>query len=455
MKNKVQNFNLVYTALRPIVEFATRSHYNRFLIKGKENIPSDGDIIIAPNHQNALMDTLLLLCTTRKPIVYLCRADIFSNPTIANILYWLKILPVYRIRDGKENLSKNEEIFNLSKNVLINHVPLCLFAEGRHNNKHQMLPLVKGMFRIAGETQKELIDRPLYIIPTGIDYDEYERTQSNVIVNFGKAIDIRPFMELYRSNEPAALNAMRNTLADSLSMQMHHINSTNLYEEFYSFCKICNKDERVRLKRKNTAWNRFLTRKEITSYLDNAEKEQNKHLPNLIDFIRKYKEECHKIGLREDYLSDKWSLLKLIATTCTFVLILLSLFFFSSVRQFFLFGILCFPLILVPTYLIPQRIIKDTQFRSSINFAIRFGFSILYSLGLWIFAATKGWIPLVASILGSFVIAYFSGNILRGLKSLSENWKYIFLRLFKPKKIMSILQLKKSLHKSYLTILDK
>lgn len=455
MKKEVQKFNLAYTLLRPVVEFATRSHYNRFIIKGKENIPSDGDIIIAPNHQNALMDTLLLLCTTRKPIVYLCRADIFAKPAIANILHWLKILPVYRIRDGKENLSKNEEIFNLSKNVLIDHVPLCLFAEGRHNNKHQMLPLVKGMFRIAGETQKELADRPLYIVPTGIDYDEYERTQSNVIVNFGKAIDVRPFMELYHSNEPAALNAMRDTLSQSLAMQMHHIESTNLYEEFYSFCKICNKEERNRLGRKNNAWTRFTTRKEITTHLDKAEKEQDKNLTDLIDNIRKYKTTCQTVGIREDFLSEKWNPIKLAVATLAFILLILSAFIFTPVRETVLFGILCFPLILVPTYLIPKRIIKDTQFRSSINFAIRFGFSIIYSLGLWIFAATKGLIPLVACLLGTFLIAYCSGNILRGLKNLSENWKYIFLRLQKSKQVKQLLQLKKSLYESYLVILKK
>lgn len=455
MKNKVQKFNFAYTVLRPLVEFATRSHYNRFTIKGKENIPSDGDIIIAPNHQNALMDTLLLLCTTRKPIVYLCRADIFANPIIASILHWLKILPIYRIRDGKDNLSKNEEIFNLSKGVLVDHVPLCLFAEGRHNNRHQLLPLVKGMFRIAGETQKQLQNRPLYIIPTGIDYDEYERTHSNVIVNFGKAINIGQFMELYNSNEPAALNAMRDSLSHSLTTQMHHIASTNLYEEFYSFSKICNTDERIRIGRKNNAWTRFLTRKEITANLDKAEKEQNQNLSNLIDIIRNYKEECQKIRLREDFISEKWSPLKLGVATCSLLLVLTSAFLLSPVRNLLLFCILCFPLILFPTYLIPRKIIKDTQFRSSINFAIRFGFSIIYSLALWIFAATKGWLLLLTSVLGTLLMAYFSGNILRGLKSLSENWKFIFLRIHKSKQVKKILQLKKSLYKSYLLILKK
>ena len=43
----------------------------------------------------------------------------------------------------------------------------------------------KGMFRIAGETQQKLGDHPLYIVPTGIDFDEYERPYSNLVVNIG------------------------------------------------------------------------------------------------------------------------------------------------------------------------------------------------------------------------------------------------------------------------------
>lgn len=456
MKKPVQKFNLSYTALRPIVEFATRSHYNRFITRGKENIPSDGNIIIAPNHQNALMDTLLLLCTRpAKSIVYLCRADIFANPTIANILHWLKILPVYRIRDGKENLSKNEEIFNLSKHVIIDKVPLCLFAEGKHNNKHQMLPLVKGMFRIAGETQKELNDKPLYIVPTGIDYDDYERPQSNAIVTFGKPIDIRPFMEMYNENEPAALNAMRDTLAASLKLEMHHIGSTDFYDEFYMLSKIFNNDERKRLHRTNTVWNRFITRKEITANLDRAEQEQHENLPKVVELVREYQAKCQKAGLREELVSERWGWLKLSVVTLIAALLIASLVLFKPVRMAALALVICFPLILLPTHLISRKIIKDTQFRSSINFAIRFGVSLIYTLALWIFAATKGWAILLATIIGTLAIIYFSGNILRGLKSLSENWKFVFHRCFKASKTKQLLQLKKTLYEAYLVILDK
>jgi hypothetical protein len=76
--------------------------------------------------------------------------------------------------------------------------------------------LRKGLFRVAGEAQLKLGDRPLYIVPVGIDFDDYELPYSNLVVNIGQPIAVQPFMATYRENEPLALNRMRDALAAAL-----------------------------------------------------------------------------------------------------------------------------------------------------------------------------------------------------------------------------------------------
>ena len=210
MSKAIQADNWLYNLLSPLVQFGCRCHYNRFDVHGLDNLPSDGAYIIAPCHQQALMEPLAVLCFSPTPPVFLARADIFRRPTLRAILTFLKIMPVYRIRDGQESLGKNQEIFDRCRDVLLDGYPLCLMAEGRHNNRHSLLPLRKGMFRIAGETQLALGEKPLYIVPTGIDFDDYERPYSNLVVNIGKPIPVQPFMETYRDNEAQALNQMRD-----------------------------------------------------------------------------------------------------------------------------------------------------------------------------------------------------------------------------------------------------
>ena len=227
MKSKLTDFNLFYTLCFPVVQFATLCHYRRIVIKGKDNIPDDEKYILAPCHQNALMDPLVVLYMENKPVVFLARADIFKKPLARLLLTWLRISPVYRIRDGRDQLSNNEAIFNTARQVVEEGMPLCLMAEGTHNDKHQLLPLVKGMFRIAGATQMELGDSPLYIVPVGLDYDDYERPYSSVMVNVGKPIDVRNFMDDFESKEPVALNRMRDALTTALKAQIHHVDSVD------------------------------------------------------------------------------------------------------------------------------------------------------------------------------------------------------------------------------------
>ena len=105
IKNKrlrhIQDNNWIYNLLSPVVQYGFRCHYRSFVVRGIENLPTDSPYIIAPCHQQALMEPLAVLCFAPKPPVFLARADLFNNPTLRRILTFLKIMPVYRIRDGQ------------------------------------------------------------------------------------------------------------------------------------------------------------------------------------------------------------------------------------------------------------------------------------------------------------------------------------------------------------------
>ena len=64
------------------------------------------------------MDPLAVMFSINKQIVFLARADIFKNKIAAKFLHFLKILPVFRIRDGKENLNNNDLTFDVSYNFV-------------------------------------------------------------------------------------------------------------------------------------------------------------------------------------------------------------------------------------------------------------------------------------------------------------------------------------------------
>ncbi|HOW31024.1 MAG TPA: 1-acyl-sn-glycerol-3-phosphate acyltransferase, partial [Bacteroidales bacterium] len=123
--------------------------YRWVTINGRENIPHNTPIIFAANHQNALMDALAMLYARKGKVVFLARADIFKSKFVASLLHFLKIMPVYRMRDGYEALGQNEETFDNAANVLKHNTPIAMLPEGNHAGFKRLRPLKKGICRIA------------------------------------------------------------------------------------------------------------------------------------------------------------------------------------------------------------------------------------------------------------------------------------------------------------------
>jgi len=461
MSKAVQDNNKLYNLLSPLVQFGTRCHYNSFDVHGIENLPTDGSYIIAPCHQQALMEPLAVLVFAPKPPVFLARADLFKKPTLRAILTFLKIMPVYRIRDGQENLGKNAEIFDLSRNVLLDGYPLCLMAEGRHNNRHHLLNMGKGMFRIAGETQLKLGDHPLFIVPTGIDFDEYERPYSNLVVNIGKPIPVQPFMESYRDNEPVALNQMRDALRDALLPMMHDIRDEEHYEEVMTLCNVLNKELRKREGVMNNAWNRFLMRQKIANRMDALSAEgDNPRFKSLIDKSHTLRGRLDKLKLGEKMVSEHWSFAGTLLSLLPVAALIAAVTMVPAVRWVVLFCLLCFPIPLIPTHLIVKKKVADPQFRSSFNFGIRFFFSILYAfvIGIVMACCGGGWMSRLAD-LGAWwgliavgvlhIEARIAGLTINYLRDIVYNCRYWLLRIFRSRRMGEIEKIYKELKSEY------
>jgi len=173
-----------------------RRSYRRFKYVGKENIPTDGAVIFAPNHTNALCDAMAILGIDHGQKVFVARADIFKDPKKAAILNWLKIMPISRVRDGLEEVRHNDETMNKAVDVLRDGVPFCIFAEGTHHPDRSILPLSKGIFRIALQANESFgHEKPVYIVPVGIEYGDYFHLWDSVQVTIGEPINVTSFVE--------------------------------------------------------------------------------------------------------------------------------------------------------------------------------------------------------------------------------------------------------------------
>ena len=191
-------------------------YYRKIELRNATIIPRNKAVIIAPNHQNALMDALGIVFMIPFQTVFMTRADIFAKPFIFKILTFLKMAPIYRKRDGMANLSKNEEVFDETTRILIDHHnPLCLFPEGNHGDRRRLRPLVKGIFRIAFKAQEAAKEEPMVqIIPVGIDYSHYQKFRQTLFLNFGQPIEVSEYWKQYEQNQALGINALRDRLIE-------------------------------------------------------------------------------------------------------------------------------------------------------------------------------------------------------------------------------------------------
>ena len=236
-EKKIQDYSWWYNTLRYYVDLVLKLSYRNVRYVGTENIPQNGAVIYAPNHTNALMDALVILAMDRKPKVFVARADIFKNKMLAKIFHFLKILPIMRMRDGIDEVRKNDETINKAVDVLRDRVPFCIFPEGTHQAKFSSLPLSKGIFRIAFQAQELMPDMPLWIVPVGIRYGSFFRFRSTVRVQIGDPINVRDFMEEHVDYPmQVQINLAKDMLTERMKQSIFYIPDDENYSAMYEIC---------------------------------------------------------------------------------------------------------------------------------------------------------------------------------------------------------------------------
>ena len=239
MKQHIQDKDWFYTFLRYFVDWSVRSSFRKYQIENIENLPKEGSVIWASNHTNALMDPMVMLPANKIRKVFVARADIFKKNWAKRVLYFLRVMPIYRIRDGINAVKHNDEAIDQATGVIMDGVPFIIFPEATHRAKHSLLKLSKGIFHIAENAIEKSNGKPVYIQPIGVEYSDYFRFRNKVLVRFGKPINVNRFLEEH-SDEPApvAMLQMRGILTEALAKEIVYIPDDEDYDAIWEYAKL-------------------------------------------------------------------------------------------------------------------------------------------------------------------------------------------------------------------------
>ena len=418
--NNIEEKSLGYSLLYTTVRFWHNVvFYKKVIVVNKQNIPKDANVIFTPNHQNALMDALALLFTIPRRLVFMARADIFAKPALAAILYFIKILPIYRSRDGKGSVQKNKAVFVRTVDVLTAGCGLVLLPEGSHEGVHKIRPLKKGFARIAFQTEESNnFSLDIKIVPIGIDYSNYQDFRTTLIVNFGAAISVSDYYDQFKENPALAINGLKDDLEGKMKELIVNIESEEYYE-LYDLLKDIYNDkmrESMGLTERNHP-NKFKADRELIRLLGRFEKENPEEMPALDKLVKSYSAKRNRYGFSNELLQE--------GRVSVFSLMLKSAWLVATLPVF-IFGFL--------NNMLPWGItvwagskIKDPQFKSSFKFVVlMLAFPIFYILQTVVFAlfCKLSWGPWIylLSLPISAVLAWWWNS---GFKHLKNQWKFL------------------------------
>lgn len=403
-----------YTLLKKYTAFVQSIYYQEICIVNLENVPDDDPVIFAPNHQNALMDALSILLNIKKQPVFMARADIFKQKTVKEILSFLKIIPVFRIRDGIDNLSQNDETFNIALNVLKSGQSVGMMPEGNHGDQHRLRPLKKGISRFAFKAQEDFGNTArLKIVPVGLEYSHYSNFRSRLLIIFGKPIDVSEYSTLYNESPQQALNLLREKLAEELKKYMIDIDTDEYYDLIFNIKELYGGRLQQMQNLKDDFYGRFLADKQITDKLVKTAYHNPIKLEEFKPLVNEYLSGLKRLNLRNWVMDTTKPAKKEV--------------YFDILRYvlFVPFFVIATAVNIIP-YVICDKFskrTKDPQFVSSFKFVIGlFLFPIWYLLIMVmpIPLITKGLILLTMPILGILSFDYFIS-----LKKVYAKYRYL------------------------------
>ncbi len=198
--------SMLYRLLKIAARLALPLFTKRIVISNAHALQNKGPLLLAVNHPNSFFDALVLGAYMQQPVYFLSRGDVFKNKNIRRLLGILKMIPIYRIRDGKDMLSLNEETFVKSVEVLRNNGVLLIFVEGFCAYQTTLqLPLKKGAPRILQTCWQQ--GNNAKVLPVWLQYSSFNQLGNTIHIRlgevFGKEIigDVHAATCLARINE--------------------------------------------------------------------------------------------------------------------------------------------------------------------------------------------------------------------------------------------------------------
>lgn len=233
---------MLYGIFKPLVSIALHAYFKRIDIIGAQRLEEEGVIFVC-NHPSALIDPILIACSSVKPIYFLAGAEWFGQGLKSWVLqHEFNMIPVYRpwIANGKENGTEkgkengtagNKEMFSASNRSLAQGKRIIIFPEASSKTVPWIRDIKTGAARIKLGADAHIgPGKSIKLIPIGLNYTNANRFQTNVLIHVGQPVDFSDIVSNQSIGEKEKVQMMTDRIHSRMSDLVYYPESMDNYQ---------------------------------------------------------------------------------------------------------------------------------------------------------------------------------------------------------------------------------
>ncbi len=450
MNNSVKKLNLVklifqrqgsltLRLLHTIFGIGLSLFFRKIELVNSENLPKNCGLIFVSNHPNALIDPMLLFIALPRKIAFLAKSTLFKMPIIGFLIRTVGALPLYRQQDKDQDVSKNNETFSLTRELLKTGGAIAIFPEGISHNESQLQPLKTGAARIAlgavsvGNNPKSL---DLQIVAVGLYYTNKTMFRSEALLHFGEPFAVLP-IKLDEEGQPS-----KEAVKELTSNIEKNLREVTLNAETESQVKFAHIAEAVftstTVQQENLGERLELLQKFVAEKpAEDGEKLEKR--------LNDYNKKLNKLGIESEFLTladySKWFILKHAFRRSWYLILLSPMALFGTILHF-------------PAYQIGKFVAYfqnrkgDFDMTSTVKFLSGMVFiPLTWLVFAFILELSFGWKIALLSIPFSFLCGYIALRSLEEILDLNTWLNAITAFFFKREKFLRLLAERRKLFK--------
>jgi 1-acyl-sn-glycerol-3-phosphate acyltransferase len=195
------------------------SAYFRIDVRGLDNVPTSGPMLLCGNHASHLDAPAILAALPRDVALRASTAaakDVFGNDRHP----WRSV--VSRLTTGSVAIQREAEFakgLRVLERVLDDGRPLVLFPEGKRSSDGDLLPFKPGAAMLSIRTGAPIVPVRLDGVDKALPKGSRLPTAADVTVRFGKSIDPAPFARAIaegRMTRKQAYSQLTNVLREEI-----------------------------------------------------------------------------------------------------------------------------------------------------------------------------------------------------------------------------------------------